>query len=53
MDKLYLKDDLQTSREKFTDFIRYRKDSGETMEEYVHHFDRKYRESEKCDVLRM
>ena len=53
MDELYLKDDLQTSREKFTNFIRYRKDSEETMEEYVNNFDRKYRESEKCDILKM
>ena len=53
MDELYLKNDLESSREKFTNFIRYRKDSEETMEEYVLNFDRKYRESEKCDILKM
>ena len=37
----------------FSDFMNYEKQPGETMEEYVNHFDRMYRNLEKHKVLQM
>ena len=53
LDKIYLKDDLISAREIFTEFIRFTKKDKDTMESYIMEFDRLYRKAEKYDILKV
>lgn len=50
-DKLFLKDELTDTYEKYTIFDRYRRESGQKIEDYILEFERRYNQAAKKEMV--